>query len=232
MGGFIGIVCAILLHVGFILFGGLLFLGHNAEHRTLQEVELISDDTADEEKPPEPEPQEELEAETEGPPDAAELMRNLEQPNPDDGPAALDPSSLSAIAEALNGQGGGGDFMQGLDFTSGKKIGGTGRGSATDEQFEGAFSLAEIDQKPRVIFQSAAIFPAEMRGKKIEGVVSVMFVVDSGGKVANPRVETSTHPAFDKPAVDAVKKWKFEPAVKGGKRVACKMRVPIRFQPS
>jgi protein TonB len=56
--------------------------------------------------------------------------------------------------------------------------------------------------------------------------------VEASGKVADPRVEKSTHTAFDKPALDAVKQWKFEPAVKAGQRVACKMRVPIRFQPS
>ena len=36
---------------------------------------------------------------------------------------------------------------------------------------------------------------------------------------------------LEKPAVDAVKQWKFEPGVKGGERVACRMRVGIRFQP-
>jgi len=71
-----------------------------------------------------------------------------------------------------------------------------------------------------------------MRGKKVDGSVSVLFVVDAGGKVASPQVEKSSHPAFDKPALEAVKQWKFEPAVKGGQRVGCKMRVTLRFQPS
>ena len=101
-----------------------------------------------------------------------------------------------------------------------------------DEKLESAFSLAEIDQKPRPVFQAAPVYPSEMRGKKVEGVVSVLFIVDAAGKVTNPRVEKSSHTAFDKPAMEAVKKWKFEPAIKGGQRVACKMRVPIRFQPS
>ena len=56
--------------------------------------------------------------------------------------------------------------------------------------------------------------------------------MDASGKVADPRVEKSNNAAFEKPALDAVRKWKFEPAVKGGQRVSCKMRVPIRFQPS
>jgi protein TonB len=127
---------------------------------------------------------------------------------------------------------GGGEFAQSLDFTSGGRIGGTGKAGALDKTMEDAFSLAEIDQKPRVVFQSAPIYPGDMRGKKVEGVVTILFVVDSSGKVERPRVESSSNAAFEKPALDAVKKWKFEPAVRGGQRVNCKMRAPIRFQPS
>jgi soluble P-type ATPase len=36
-----------------------------------------------------------------------------------------------------------------------------------------------MDQKPRAVFQSAPTYPAAMRGKKVEGVVTVVFVVDA-----------------------------------------------------
>ncbi len=234
--GLLGIVFAVALHAGFILFGGLLFPDDKEDKGTLQEVELLSeDDAADEkeeqQKEPATENEEELATETEEPPDAAEIMRSLEQSPVIDAPA-LDAASLSAIEAALSGQLGGGDFAEALSFSSGGRIGGTGTAGVLDEQLEEAFSLAEIDQKPRPIFQGAPIYPASMRGKKLEGVVTVIFVVDPAGKVANPRVEKSTHDAFDRPALDAVKQWKFEPAVKEGQRVACKMRVPIRFQAS
>ena len=101
-----------------------------------------------------------------------------------------------------------------------------------EESIASAFTLAEMDQKPRLIYQSAPLFPSEMRGKKLDGSVTVTFLVDSSGKVANPKALRSTHPAFEKPALDAVQQWRFEPAVKGGQRVGCKMRIPIRFQPS
>jgi protein TonB len=68
-----------------------------------------------------------------------------------------------------------------------------------------------------------------MRGKNLEGAVTIIFVLDASGKVTNPRVEKSTHRAFEKPALDAVKQWKFEPGIQGGRRVPCNMRVPIRF---
>ena len=118
-----------------------------------------------------------------------------------------------------------------LSFSSGGRIGGMAKAGTLEEDLENAFNLSEIDQKPRAIMQGSPVYPATMRGKKVEGVVTVLFIVDPTGKVTNPRVEKSTHPEFERPAVDAVKQWKFEPAVKGGQRVPCKMRVPIRFQP-
>ena len=33
----------------------------------------------------------------------------------------------------------------------------------------------------------------------------------------------------ERPALEAVRQWKFEPAVRGGEKVASKMRIPIRF---
>lgn len=230
-----GIACAIVLHVGFILFGGLLFISHKKDHGTLQQVELLSEEdiAAEKEKPKEPEPEtvktEEMDTETEQAPDAAEIIRNLELSAAANAPE-LEAASLSAIEAALSGQaGGGGDFAEALNFSSGGRIGGMGKGGALDDSLEKAFSLAEIDQKPRAIFQAAPVYPGGKRA--LEVVVSIVFVVDTTGKVINPRVEKSTDPAFEKPAIDAVKQWKFEPAIKAGQRVSCKMRVPIRFQP-
>ncbi|HEV8112954.1 MAG TPA: TonB family protein [Planctomycetota bacterium] len=232
----LGVVAAAGLFVGDVVIEGVLFPSKKKDHGTLQQVELLSDADAEAEKPPEKKAEtkpDALENETEQPPDGAELAKSLDQPIvPGDAPA-LEAASLSAIEAALNGQGAaGGDFADALSFSSGGRIGGMGKAGALEEQLESAFSMSEIDQKPRPIFQTAPVYPSEMRGKSLEGVVTVIFVVDSGGKVSGPRVEKSSHPEFDKPALDAVKQWKFEPAVKGGQRVACKMRVPIRFQPS
>jgi periplasmic protein TonB len=229
----LGIAFAGMLHLAFLLFGGLLFGSHKQDHGTLQVVELVSEDDAkeDEEEPEEAtsEATDELEAETEEAPDAAEVIRNLEQPAAALAPA-LEAASLSAIEAALSGQGGGGgDFAEALSFQSGGRIGGMGKASTLEEKFDTAFSLSEMDQKPRAIFQATPVYPAAMRGKDVEGVVSVIFVVDPAGKVASPRIEKSSHTAFSEPALDAVKQWKFEPGVKAGQRAACRMRVSIRF---
>ncbi len=230
----LGILLAISVHLLVFLFGGIFFLDEKKDHGSLQQVELLSveEDAKKEEKPKEPEKTEELETAPEDVPEVAEVMSQLEL-SPVANEPELDAASLSAIESALEGgSGGGGGFADSFNFASGGRIGGTGKAGALDQKLEGAFSLAEIDQKPTAVFQGAPLYPSEMRGKKIEGVVNVIFVVDATGKVSNPRVEKSTHVAFEKPALDAVKQWKFEPGLKGGQRVACKMRVPIRFQQS
>ncbi len=232
-GWFFGIACAVLIHAGVIAFGGLIVAHGKKDQGTLQKVELLSEKDAEKEKEkkeePKPEQKEELKTETEQAPDSAEVIRNLEASATDNTPK-LEAASLSAIEAALSGQAGeGGDFAEAMSFASGGRIGGTGKAGAQEQELDKAFSLAEIDQKPRAVFQAAPVYPPGMRS--VEGVVNVIFVVDERGKVMNPKVEKSTHREFERPALDAVRQWKFEPAVKGGKRVACKMRVPIRFQP-
>jgi len=234
----LGVVGAATVHGAVLAFGGVLLPGAKENESSLQEVELMSEDEAaaedkKEEEEPKPEAEsEELETEEEEAPDAAEIIRSLDL-DPLNSAPALEEASLSQIEDALRGNApGGDDFSTALGFASGGRIGGTGKAGALEESLDGAFSMAEIDQKPRPIFQAAPLYPADMRGKKLEGLVTVIFIVDASGKVANPRVEKSSHPSFERPALEAVRQWKFEPAVKGGQRVGCKMRVPIRFQPS
>jgi len=225
-----GIVCALALHAGVLFFGGLMFHVPGAGQRAPREVELLSekDEETKKDKTEEEKPQQAEAMQKEKPPDAAQIIHDLEQPALNNAPA-LEAASLSAIEAALAGQGsGGGDFAGGLSFSSGGRIGGTGKGGP-EQDSDQSFSMSEIDQKPRVIFQAAPAYPSRMRS--VEGVVTVIFIVDENGRVANPRVEKSTNPEFEKPALDAIRQWKFEAAVKGGQRVACKMRVPIRFQP-
>lgn len=231
---FFGIVIAVMLHGGVILFGGTLFASHKKDAGTLQKVELLSDNAVEEkekekEKPKEKEEKtDEIEAETDKPPESAEIIHNMELSAAASAPE-LEAASLSEIEAALSGQiGKGGDFSQALSFSSGGRIGGMGKAGLMDKDLDNAFNLSEIDQKPKVIFQSVPVYPSSMHN--VEGIVSLFFVVDQTGRVCNPRVEKSTNREFEKPAIDAVKQWKFEPAVKAGNRVSCKMRVPIRFQ--
>jgi protein TonB len=235
------VVGALALHVLVLLFGGIFFLGHEPEQASKRDVEIVTEsvekDREKEAEKQEETPEDELAAKDDAPPDPEQAMQQApDAPTGGDDAPALDAASLSAIEAALSGQGAaaGGDFGgTGASLASGGRIGGTGKGGGGggDDEFSGAFSMSEIDQRPRAVFQVAGNYPTELRSQKVEGVVSLIFIVDETGRVVNPRVEKSSHREFETPALEALRQWKFEPAIKAGKRVSCRMRVPIRFQP-
>jgi protein TonB len=236
----LGVAAAVLLHAVVLLFGGILFPGPEQQKTAarVENVDLVADTDEKKEDKPAEEPVEESEAEetmetaAERPPDARDLEILRQQAAAAAVPelAAL---SLGALEEALGpGAGGDGGFGGLVNLASGGRIGGTGSpGAAMDAPAAAlVFALPDLDQKPRPIFQAEPVYPFELRQKKIEGTVYVQFIVDQDGRVVEPRIEKSTHSAFDKPALDAVRQWRFEPAVRDGRPVQAHLRVPIRFQ--
>jgi protein TonB len=159
--------------------------------------------------PPPPPPAEEPEQEPEEPEEPPQL--DEEAP----------PLDLSQLELALNpGLSGGwlqGDFTVQLDSVV----------SRADE-VDALFSMADLDQKPRVIYQPGPVLDAKLR-KQAPGTVYVLFVVDREGRVESPMVQKSTDPVFERPALAAVKQWRFEPGKRSGQPVRFRMRVPITF---
>ena len=235
---FAALAVALVLHAGILLFGGLVLFPGKGGAEVRENVDLLTeaadekkDDKKDEEKPKEQESadeksEEQLAAAQEPLPD----LKALEAPaGPNTGPA-LAALSLADLEGALNGAGSGGEgFGGGSSLVSGGRIGANGSGPGGGNDLDGAFAIAELDQRPRAVLQTAPSYPVELRRKKVEGSVQVVFLVDVAGKVSNPRVETSTNPVFERPALEAVRQWKFEPGTRGGQKVAFKMRVPITF---
>lgn len=72
-------------------------------------------------------------------------------------------------------------------------------------------------------------YPAMLKNDGISGVVSVNCVIDEKGNVTEPKVLKSSHPAFAEPALEALSKWKFKPAKRGGVVVSIKITIPIQF---
>lgn len=217
-----GIGIALLAHLVVFSLGGLLFV-HEGEGKakTVEDVDLV-----DPNKPPpekeKPKVEKEIKAEPEQMPDTRELA-NLDAPT--DAPAALDAMSLNALESALNGAGGAGGFDSSVGFGSGGRIGGQGLGGDP----AGVLSSGELDQKPRPIVQTAPTYPAAIRQKKTGGSVSLMVTVDAQGNVTKVEVEKASDRELEAPALEAVRKWKFEPGMRDGKKVPFKMRLPIKF---
>lgn len=155
--------------------------------------------------PPEEEPEEEPEPE-EQPPELSEETQPLDLSQLE---LALNPGFSDGMIE--------GDFAIKIDTVV-----------SNSDDVDALFSIADLDQKPRVIYQPGPVMNNEMR-KRTPGSVAIVFIVDREGKVQNPQVQKSSDQIFDRAALDAVKKWKFEPGKREGKPVRFRMRVPISF---
>ncbi len=159
------------------------------------------------------------------PPPPPEIEEPEPEPEQQPPPELLEPAPLLDLAElelALDAGLGGsgwmaGDFAVKLDVLQ-----------ANSEDLDALFSLADLDQKPRAVYQPSPAQDAKIR-KRAPGTVYVIFVVDQRGRVTDPIVQKSTDPVFERAALAAVKQWRFEPGKRAGKPVRFRMRVPITF---
>ncbi len=206
----VGLVLALALTVGLFLLLPLLesITSTNDSDTIIQAVDTAV--TPPPPPPPEPEePEKEEEPEEPEPPKLAE-----EAP----------PLDLSQLELALNpGMGGGGvaDFAVKLPV-------GAGASGDSEGGVDALFSLSDLDQKPRAIYQPGPSLTPALR-KKAPGTVNIIFIVDQRGRVESPMVQSSTLPDFEAPALAAVKQWRFEPGKRNGEPVKFRMRVPITF---
>lgn len=95
---------------------------------------------------------------------------------------------------------------------------------------EDVFEVAELEKRPEPVSQVAPNYPADLRKAKIEGVVTLVFLLSEEGQVEDARVENSSRPEFEKPALEAIRKWRFRPGMKEGKPVRTYIRIPMRFR--
>jgi protein TonB len=72
-------------------------------------------------------------------------------------------------------------------------------------------------------------YPYELKRNGVTGVVTLTFEVDEKGNVVDPKVQKSTNPGFEQPALEAIVKWKFKPGRKDGVPVKMKIGVPLQF---
>jgi TonB family protein len=82
---------------------------------------------------------------------------------------------------------------------------------------------------PRGIKQSPPIYPYGMSRAGLIGNVTLDFIITNEGTVANPVVAESNNPWFERPAIEAVLKWKFHPAELRGRAVHTRVRQRIEF---
>jgi protein TonB len=73
-------------------------------------------------------------------------------------------------------------------------------------------------------------YPEIARRSKLEGVVVLEAVITKTGSVEEVKVLRALHPVLDQAALNAVKQWKYEPAILNGKPVKVYFTVTVTFK--
>jgi len=83
---------------------------------------------------------------------------------------------------------------------------------------------------PVVIWQPSPEYTEEARKAKFEGTVTVSLIVNNAGIPLNVHVTKGVGMGLDEKAVEAVKQYRFKPAMQNGKPVAVFMNVEVNFE--
>ncbi len=103
-------------------------------------------------------------------------------------------------------------------------------GQFDKEPYLKKYKLNEIGQPPKPVYFAPPKYPYEAMRKGISGKVVLKFVVAPDGRAYEPEVISSEpEGVFDEAALETIGKYKFKPAVKDGKPVACIVKLPLNF---
>lgn len=138
-----------------------------------------------------------------------------------------DPMAHAVLPSNGTGSGGGIGTGSGGGVGSGKGGGfGPGEGGGTGG---GLFRVGGGVSAPRAIYQPEPEFSEEARKAKYQGVCTLSLIVGADGRPSNIRVASSLGMGLDEKAIEAVKTWRFEPAMKDGHPVAVQIAVEVDF---
>ncbi len=94
----------------------------------------------------------------------------------------------------------------------------------------GVFHIGGGVSQPRLIHQVDPEFSEEARKAKYQGQALVQVVIGPDGSVREAKVLSPLGMGLDEKAIEAVRKWKFEPAQKDGRPVAVYAQIEVNFR--
>jgi len=83
---------------------------------------------------------------------------------------------------------------------------------------------------PRAIYAPDPQYSDEARKAKYQGTVVLWVVVGPEGRPRDIRVSRSLGMGLVEKAIEAVRQWKFEPALKDGHPVAVQVNIEVDFR--
>jgi periplasmic protein TonB len=112
------------------------------------------------------------------------------------------------------------------DSGDGAQVGGVRQGPGGEGSGEGSGSSS----LPTGGYQVKPRYPDSARRRGVEGTVIIKAYVTEQGRVDQVQVEQSAgHTDLDDAAVEAVGRWRFEPARRGRQPIAMWVSIPVRF---
>jgi TonB family protein len=133
------------------------------------------------------------------------------------------------IAMASQGSGSGSGFGHGLGGGIGAGRG-TGAGPGSGGGYGGGLmSVGGGVSAPQVIHSVEPAFTDDARRANYQGNVSVQLIVDPEGNPQNVRLVSHLGMGLDEMAIEAVKQYKFRPAMYQGHAVAVQILIDVDF---
>jgi periplasmic protein TonB len=133
------------------------------------------------------------------------------------------------IALASQGKGGGSGFGAGLGGGIGAGRG-VGNGPGTGGGYGGGvMSVGGGVSAPVVVHSVEPEFTSEARAANFQGSVSIQLIVDSQGNPQNVHVIRHLGMGLDDKAIEAVRQYRFKPAMYQGHPVAVQMIIEVAF---
>lgn len=133
------------------------------------------------------------------------------------------------LASEGTGSGGGMGSGRGGGMGSGRGNGyGPGSGGNTGGS---VYRLGGGDTKPVLVYSVDPEFSDEARRNKYQGICLITLIVDAQGNPQSPRVVRPLGMGLDEKALEAVRKYKFKPALKGGHTpVPTQITIEVNFR--
>jgi TonB family protein len=160
---------------------------------------------------------------------AIDVQKNIQLPDNPDMPNIGLKNSQNVVLSNGSGSGGGMGSGSGGGLGSGNGNGfGPGTGGNTGG---GLYRIGGGVSAPTVLYQPEAEFSDEARRAKYQGVVLVSLIVDAQGNPINVHVVRPLGMGLDEKAMEAVRKYKFKPAMKDGKTpVPVALTIEVNFR--
>jgi protein TonB len=96
-------------------------------------------------------------------------------------------------------------------------------------QPEGPVKIGGDVKEPRLISSVLPVYPLAARQTGVEGEVIVNTTIDKNGSVVGVHV-ISGPPLLRQAALDALRRWKYDPSRLNGQPVAVEMQITIKFR--